>query len=283
MSDARTAREPGEILAGALSAATAGGGLALVVTGAGISAPSGIATFRGSEPEAVWKQHDVEMATEAFFRRDPAAQWSWYLGRFDRVLAAEPNPAHHALAALERWATGRGGRLLVVTQNVDTLHERAGQRDLVKVHGSADRFRCSRHGCRLGTPEGSIPRSEVDLEPFRADPVAARVPTCPACGALLRAHALFFDEYYQEHADYGFDRLVEAVAEAGVVLFAGTSLAVGATEMVLRAAWTRGVPVLLIDPAGRRPGVPEWIEVIAAPAERALPDACRRLGVDIAA
>ncbi len=250
------------------------------MTGAGISAPSGIATFRGDEPDAIWKQHDVEMATAAFFRRDPAAQWRWYLGRFDRVLAAEPNPAHHALAALERWAAGRGGRLLVATQNLDTLHERAGQRDLIKVHGTADRFRCSSPGCRLGAPAGSIARQEIDLGPFRADPVAANVPACPACGAHLRAHALFFDEYYQEHADYGFDRFTAAADEAELVVFAGTSLAVGATEMVLRAAWRRGVPALVVDPAGRRPGIPEWVEVLASPAERVLPDACRRLGLE---
>lgn len=245
----------------------------LTVTGAGVSAPSGIATFRGSDPGAVWRHHDVSIATEATFRSDPAAQWRWYLDRFERALAVEPNPAHHALVAIERWAEERGGRFLLVTQNVDPLHERAGQRHLVKVHGTADRFRCSRDGCRLGAPAGSIPASEVDLAPFRAEPTVDRLPTCPECGALLRAHVLLFDEYYQGHRDYGFERVMAAAGEAALLLFVGTSLAVGATELLLREAWRHETPVLLLDPAGRRSGVPEWVTVLQAPAEEVLPAA----------
>jgi NAD-dependent deacetylase len=266
-------------LAASLAAAGDGAGALLAVTGAGVSAASGLPTFRGADPDAVWRRDDVEIATLDYFRRDPAGQWRWFLDRFAGVGAARPNPAHRALAALERWQTARGGSFLVVTQNVDLLHERAGSRRLVKVHGSADRLRCSRHGCPLGAPAGSLPREEVDLGPFLAAPVAENLPTCPRCGALLRPHALFFDEYYGEHRDYGFDRVVAAAERADLALFAGTSLSVGVTDLVLRAALGRRVAVFAVDPAA--PRLPAGVRVLPAPAEALLPAVCRRLGAPL--
>lgn len=248
----------------------------LVVTGAGVSAASGLATFRGTEPDAVWRVDDVSMATAETLHRDPVSQWRWYLDRFDRALSAEPNAAHHALVALERWQSGAGGFLLV-TQNVDTLHERAGSERLVKVHGSADRVRCSRDGCRLGAPYGSLPREDVDLGPFRAAPSRYTLPACPECGAVLRAHALFFDEYYAGHRDFQWDRVVEAADRTGLVITAGTSHAVGVTELVLRAALGRRVPIVVVDPASRP--MPPGIEHLRARAEVVLPAACELLGI----
>jgi hypothetical protein len=83
-------------------------GFLLVVTGAGISLASGIPTFRGTDPGAVWKTDILEMATDHFFQREPVESWRWYGSRFDRVVQALPNPAHHALAELERWHGDRG-------------------------------------------------------------------------------------------------------------------------------------------------------------------------------
>lgn len=248
----------------------------LVVTGAGVSVASGLATFRGSEPDAVWKVDDVTMATAELFHRDPVGQWLWYLRRFDQALTAEPNAAHHALVALERWQAETGGFLLV-TQNVDTLHERAGSERLVKVHGTADRFRCSRVGCRLGAPAGSLPREEVDVAAFRAEPGLATLPRCPECGAPLRAHALFFDEYYAAHRDFQWERVVEAAETADLVVTAGTSHAVGVTELVLRTALARGTPIVVVDPVRRR--LPRGVEQVPAPAETLLPAACEALGI----
>ena len=266
--------ELAERLAGRLRAARRGE--LLVVTGAGVSVASGLATFRGDEPDAVWRVDDVSMATVETFHRDPVGQWRWYLDRFDTALGAEPNAAHRALAALERWQAATGGFLLV-TQNVDTLHERAGSQRLVKVHGTADRFRCSREGCRLGAPAGSLPREEVDLAPFRAEPSLATLPACPECGAPLRAHALFFDEYYAGHRDFQWERVTDAAERADLVVTAGTSHAVGVTELVLRAALARRVPVVVVDPA-RRP-LPRGVERLPATAEQLLPAACEILGV----
>src|SRR5258707_15495786 len=92
-------------------------GLVLVVTGAGISLASGIPTFRGSDPDAVWARDVTELGTNRYFLEDPAGSWSWYLKRFGRLGQFVPNAAHHALAALERRQVAHGGELLVITQN----------------------------------------------------------------------------------------------------------------------------------------------------------------------
>ena len=152
----------------------------VVVTGAGISLASGIPTFRGSDPDAVWSKDVMEMGTNRFFMENPGESWAWYLSRFDNLSDKEPNDAHTALVELERWHTARGGRFLLVTQNVDTLHRKAGSERLVEVHGRSDEVRCSQFGCELAAPFGSMARVDLDLDTFRTDPsdanIAPRVP-----------------------------------------------------------------------------------------------------------
>ena len=251
-------------------------GLVLFVTGAGVSLASGIPTFRGKDPGAVWAKDVTELGTVRYFSEEPAGSWSWYLSRFDKVLGAQPNPAHHALVKLEQWQLQRGGKFLLVSQNVDPLHEWAGSKELVKVHGSAEKIRCSAQGCSLGAPDGWIPRKDVDLTKFRANPIDANVPTCPKCGALLRQHVLWFDEYYNGHNDYQWPRVLKAAAEAEVVVVAGTWHSVGVTQLVYEAAMDRGVPAFSIDPnAISLPG----LIGVAAGAEVALPDVNAKLGI----
>lgn len=257
----------------------AGNGLILVVTGAGVSAASGLPLYRGTDPGAIWNRDVTEIGTIRYFQRDPVGWWQWFLYSFEGILDAEPNPAHRALATLERWQAGRGGDFLLVTQNVDTLHEQAGSQRLVKVHGTADRVRCSRDGCTLGAPSGSLPVDEADFSTFLANPKHENLPRCPRCGALLRAHALLFDETYDEHIDYGFGRVRNAVERMALALFAGTSFSVGITDIVLREALGWRTPVLSIDPAAAPP-VP-GVQGIRAPAEQILPEVCRQLGVEI--
>jgi NAD-dependent deacetylase len=254
-----------------------GKGLLLVLTGAGVSVASGIPTFRGTDPGAIWKNDVTELGTFRYFQEDPVGSWSWYLSRFDRVLEAKPNAAHRALAALERWQLERGGSFLLVTQNVDTLHEDAGSQQMIKVHGTADRVRCPREGCSFASPRGSIPRSQVDLGAFLAEPTRDNLPRCPSCDSILRQHVLWFDEYYSEHQDYQWSRVQESAWNMSLALCIGTSFSVGVTELFLQHGRATGTPVLCIDPASapeRHPG----LSLIAAKAEEVLPEVCRRLG-----
>jgi NAD-dependent SIR2 family protein deacetylase len=255
----------------------AGTGLILAVTGAGVSAASGLPLFRGTDPGAIWNRDILEVGTISYFHRHPVEWWQWFLDRFAGLGEARPNAAHDALAALERWQLGRGGDFLLVTQNVDTLHERAGSRRLIKVHGTSDRFRCSRDGCELGAPAGSIPEDEVDLSAFLRDPRRETLPRCPRCGSLLRPHVLLFDEFYDEHADYSFGEVRRAAERSALTLFAGTSFSVGVTELVLREALGWRVPVVSIDPAAAAP-MP-GVTAVRVPAEEVLPAVCRALGI----
>ncbi len=251
-------------LGGALAQARA----ALFVTGAGVSLASGIDTFRGSDPGAVWKHDIMEKATLNHFRRDPADAWAWYLGRFERVAAAEPNRAHRALVALERQLEARGAQSLLVTQNIDGLHHRAGSRALVEIHGKARRVRCSAPRC----PEGAFGTLDFEasaFEAFREAPAPERLPRCRHCGdGLLRPHVLWFDEHYQSHPDYGFERVLSFLPMADLVLFVGTSFSVGITDWIVedsraarRACWS-------IDPSGEAPA---GVCSIAGRAEQVLP------------
>jgi NAD-dependent deacetylase len=131
-------------------------GPVLVITGAGISLASGIPTFRGTDPGAVWKGNLTELGTVRYFLEEPEGSWSWYLSRFDKVFGAKPNPGHAALADVERWCAHQKTPFLLVTQNIDGLHRDAGSAQLVEVHGSARRIRCATNGCRFGAPRGSM-------------------------------------------------------------------------------------------------------------------------------
>jgi len=248
----------------------------LVVTGAGISLASGIPTFRGQDPGAVWKKDVTELGTFRYFSQDPVGSWRWYLSRFERTLGAKPNPAHLALVALESFCANQGGEMLLVTQNIDGLHRQAGSRHLIEVHGRADRIRCPRQGCANGAPTGSLPRTDFDLDAFLADPSTATLPRCPRCREVMRQHVLWFDEYYDSHRDYQWPRVLEAAASAEAVLFVGTSFSVGVTDLILHAALERDAPVLSIDPASVAPA--QQVVSLQVRAEEILPALCRRLG-----
>lgn len=129
------------------------------------------------------------------------------------------------------------------------------------------------HRLRERLPRGSLPRSAFDLDAFRRRPALDQLPRCPLCDAPLRAHVLFFDEYYQDHEDYRFDEVRRAAARADRVLFVGTSFSVGVTDLVLRAAHARGVPMISVDPGATAPPLSEGMTHFQAPAEEILPAA----------
>ena len=170
-----------------------------VLTGAGISADSGVPTFRGAD--GLWRNYRAEeLATPEAFARDPRLVWEWYNWRRELLATKTPNPAHHALVELER----RAARFWLITQNVDGLHPDAGSRKLSEIHGNIWKVRCTQCG-QVGTN--------------RAVPMPL-LPRCTACGGLLRPHIVWFGE----SLDPGdLDRSVTAVGSCEVLLIVGTS------------------------------------------------------------
>jgi len=249
----------------------------VVVTGAGISLASGIPTFRGSDPDAVWNRDVTELGTNRFFREDPVASWTWYSSRFDMVMDKHPNEAHRALVELENWQCIAGGRFTLITQNVDTLHEDAGSTALIKVHGSVDRVRCTQIGCEFGAPSGSINRADVDFVSFSRQPSLETLPKCPECGELLRQHVLWFDEYYDGHDDYRWPTVMRAAQTMDLVLFVGTSFAVGVTDLFLQAAVQRQLEAVAVDPGAREAPHPQ-VKLLREKSETLLPALCQKLG-----
>jgi NAD-dependent deacetylase len=179
----------------------------VALTGAGVSTESGIPDFRS--PAGMWAEFDpLEYATMGAFRRDPAKVWRFYAPRFSMLTEAEPNPAHAALAELER----RGLLHAVVTQNIDLLHERAGSRDVVEVHGSIRTSSC---------PDCEAKYSLAEVVPLIE--AGSGAPTCPSCGGILKPDVVFFDELLPPKA---IDRAYELAAEARLLLVVGSSLEV---------------------------------------------------------
>jgi len=177
-----------------------------VLTGAGLSAASGLATFRGAG--GFWRSHRAQdLATPDAYARDPDLVWAWYFERFTQVAAAQPNRAHELLAALE---TAHTRRVTLVTQNVDGLQQRAGSRDVVELHGNLTKSRCER--C------GNLASLSLEL---------TLPPLCPLCGRKMRPNVVWFGE-----------RLSEAVLAWATAAFRGADVAliVGTSGVVEPAA-----------------------------------------------
>ncbi|MCP3978707.1 MAG: NAD-dependent deacylase [bacterium] len=200
------------------------GGPILALTGAGVSAESGLATFRG--PGGMWEGRDpMELATPQAFAADPETVWRFYDWRRKQAAEAAPNPAHVAFAALEQ---GRDSFRLV-TQNVDGLHERAGNRDVLRLHGSLWRLRC------LGDCE-EHDNLELDLGPLP--------PRC-ACGALLRPAVVWFGEPLDPAVLHRAEQFAE---EADLVIVAGTSALVYPAAALPEIARLAGAYVVEVNP-----------------------------------
>jgi len=229
-----------------------------VLTGAGISAESGLGTFR--DPEGIWAHFDpMKLATPEAFARDPGKVQAFYDMRRRGLLEARPNPAHHALARLEAELAGRGGELFLGTQNIDDLHERAGSRRVVHMHGELLKARCT--GC------GMVTEWRQDLG--TADP-------CLRCGraGTLRPHVVWFGEM-----PLGMDEIEDALRRADLFVAIGTSGSIYPAAGFVSGARLSGVRTCEINlapsdnarefdearygPAGEI--VPAWVdEVLAA-------------------
>ncbi len=178
-----------------------------VLTGAGVSAESGLGTFRDGSGQGIWARFDpMKLATPEAFARDPKTVLAFYDLRRSNLRSAEPNPAHFALARLEQALASEGGRLTLVTQNIDDLHERAGSRAVIHMHGELLKARCQR--C-----------DAVHLWPDDLPPSAA----CPDCDHRggLRPHVVWFGE-----APFHMDAIDRALGLADLFAAIGTSGAV---------------------------------------------------------
>jgi NAD-dependent deacetylase len=225
-----------------------GGARVVTLTGAGISAESGIPTFRG--PEGYWRvgsrnYRPTELATHAAFSRMPDEVWAWYLYRRGVCRGAQPNPAHQALTRID---SALSERHLLITQNVDGLHLRAGSPAdrTYQIHGNIDTMRC-RAGCTVDIYP--IPETvDVDWEQGRevGDAELAML-VCPRCGGPARPHVLWFDESYDE-VHFRFESSIAAATSADLLIVVGTT---GGTNLPLQVgalAARQGAAMIVVNP-----------------------------------
>lgn len=197
----------------------------VALSGAGISAESGVPTFREAQ-RGLWAQFDpMELATPEGFQRNPQRVWEWYSMRRQQLAEVRPNAGHYALADWEQLRPG----LKVVTQNVDGLHQKAGSTDVVELHGSIMRIRCSAEG--------------LVVNEWQEHP--GEVPRCGQCAAYLRPDVVWFGEMLppQAHA-----QAEQAVAAADLVLVIGTSALVQPAALLPYRALQAGAVVVEVNP-----------------------------------
>lgn len=227
----------------------------VVFTGAGVSAESGIPTFRDSLT-GLWERFDAaSLATADAFSRDPALVWGWYEWRRMQVLQAQPNPAHRAIAQLARQVP----KLTLVTQNVDDLHERAGSAEVIHLHGSLHQPRCFNCSCMpdgpLGVPDE--PEGGRRLEP----------PRCEFCGGPLRPGVVWFGENLPAGA---LEAAFAAARTCDLLISVGTSGMVYPAAQVPMLAWDSGAVVVHVNPQAHVDH-PEREYALAGPAGEQLP------------
>ncbi len=219
----------------------------MALTGAGISAESGVPTFRDAQT-GLWARYSAEqLATPEAFRRDPQLVWQWYSWRRQLVAQAQPNAGHQALVAL----AARSAELLLVTQNVDGLHARAGSRDVIELHGNIEQSTCFAEGTPVTSYEddGSIP------------------PRCPRCGAHLRPAVVWFGETLPKAA---LERAEAAARSCDVLLSIGTSSLVHPAAGLPLLAKRHGALLIEVNP-NATPLTPHADVVLSGRAAEVLP------------
>lgn len=194
-----------------------------VLTGAGISAESGVPTFRGSG--GFWQGRSaMDLATPHAFQRDPGGVWEFYRFRMAGLQEVGPNHGHRALVELERKCEG----FWLITQNVDGLHQAAGSRNVIELHGSLRRVRC--RVCSYTCASRDLPGEPI--------------PTCPRCGDYLRPAVVWFGENLPGAAMASAE---EAIRECGVMLVVGTSGVVEPAASFARWAASRGAGIIEVN------------------------------------
>jgi NAD-dependent deacetylase len=226
----------------------------VVLTGAGISAESGIPTFRAAQT-GLWSRYQPEdLATPEAFERDPVLVWQWYQWRRELIGASRPNRGHLALAALERLVP----RLTLVTQNVDGLHQQAGSRAVLEFHGNIHRNRCSVEGALVG----------LDVRG------ASKPPRCPGCGARIRPDVVWFGEAIPRPLMIAADA---AAGDCDLFIAVGTSGVVQPAAGLALTPREAGALLVEINPQETALGLAPVI-VLREPAGTALPALVATLG-----
>lgn len=204
-----------------------------MLSGAGMSADSGVPTFRDAQT-GLWARYRAEdLATPEAWQRDPAFVWAWYVWRFETVRQVRPNAGHVAVA---EWSRLDGVSLRVVTQNIDDLHERAGSPQVEHLHGSIAAFRCDTCGAPY-PGEVSLPTEPVE----HLDP-----PSCPHCTGLIRPGVVWFGEALPQAA---WAAAEQAVSEADLLLVVGTSGLVYPAAGLPAMGRGHGATVLEVNPS----------------------------------
>lgn len=200
-----------------------------VLTGAGVSAESGIPTFRQAQT-GLWAQYDPEeLATPHAFRRDPGLVWRWYQWRNELVSRAAPNPGHTALARMQSVAN----HVSLITQNVDGLHQEAGSKDVIELHGNLRRNKCFENA--------HVVAAEEQISPSKP----GEPPRCPHCNSYLRPDVVWFGEALP------LDALATAYAAAqhcAVLIAVGTSALVHPAASLPIVALQHGATLLEVNP-----------------------------------
>src|SRR5262245_26363364 len=218
-----------------------------VLTGAGVSAESGIPTFRDAQTGLWAKYNPQELATPQAFRRDPRLVWEWYAWRRELVSRAAPNPAHLALAAIER----RVPQFTLITQNVDGLHQQAGSRNVIELHGNIAR----------------VKDFEEDALVDRWEETGDVPPRCPRCGGHLRPDVVWFGELLPEKA---LEAAREAAMSCDLLFSIGTSAAVEPAASLPSLAQRRGATIVIVNPE-MRSSASRGFFVLSGPAGVVLP------------
>ena len=203
-----------------------------VLTGAGVSKESGVPTFRDAQT-GLWTQYDPQqLATSQAFQRDPKLVWEWYEFRRAMVREAKPNPGHEALVKLQNQFP----RTTIITQNVDDLHEQAGSKNVIHLHGNIAQSKCFRD-CQ-GSP------TIVDLANIDHDS-ADVPPRCPHCGNYLRPDVVWFGEMLPVGQ---LQRAMDAAMQCDVMLVVGTSGLVHPAASLPIHAYQNGATIIEVNP-----------------------------------
>lgn len=219
----------------------------VALTGAGMSAESGVPTFRDAQT-GLWEQYSAEdLATEDAWLADRNLVWSWYQWRARLVRACEPNAGHRALGEWQTRLRDSGGRLEVVTQNVDDLHERGGAEVLSHLHGSLFEFRCDECSEPAEHDPGVAADGRAGSDEDLTEALASPPPACASCRTgRLRPGIVWFGEMLPVDA---FDRAQDALAECDLALVIGTSGIVQPAAALPYVALGNGAPVIEVNPA----------------------------------